>query len=76
MDYIKEIAGNVDKLVEKRKKIVENYLLLGLHFCAKVVQNLAAIILPDKSIIWTLEVPSERYSRQVQKCTKVVLQNA
>lgn len=40
------------------------------------MQNLDAKILPAKGIVATLDVPSERYSRQVQKSTRVVLQNA
>lgn len=32
-------------------------------------------ILPDKSIIMILDISSERYSRQVQKSTREVLQN-
>ena len=61
--------------MENFKISVENHLLLVLVFCAKVVQNLDPKILPDKTIISTLDVPSERYSHQVQKSTRVVLPN-
>ena len=62
----KEICLIVDISVENTQNFVENHLLLAFNFCAKVVQNLALIILSVKSIMWTLDVPSERYSRQVQ----------
>ena len=65
----------MDKYVDIIEILVDNHLLLAKIICVKVVENEIWKILAGKDIVTTLDIPSERYSRQTQKSVKVVMQH-